>query len=466
MKCHVGGLRPLLLLPFASLLAVVLTTELHAQTCDLSDAPQAVKVDAASSTRFVPSGNTAEVYVQRKHSDTLVVRVFETNEPQVAAPKQVPERLVLSIQPAPEKNGNTSFTPGNSSVVRFVMPTANDSLWQERTFVIRLCDSSTNAQNTDPKSVVAIVGIRISPPVWSRLISLCVLALFYVAFALAVSHVRARPQPLATKYPAAFENRRIYSFWEHLNPVLLMADSFNRGSIQKLQVLLFTFLVAGMVFTIVLTLGYLTDLSPTVAGLLGISAVGAAVAQTTTGNRDRLSFDNWAWLVKKGVLPINTAEKTGPQLSDLVMTNRAFDIYKLQTLIFSVVVAVALLVGGEENLGNFTVPSTLLGILGLSQIAYVSGALAAPPSVADLDAAVTNLRSLETKLQTALALNIDTDADGKLPNPLPSAPVPPPALGAPNAKRLYKTEADQVLIMIESTYGEEVRRELLNPEIA
>ena len=96
MKCHVGGLRPLLLLPFASLLAVVLTTELHAQTCDLSDAPQAVKVDAASSTRFVPSGNTAEVYVQRKHSDTLVVRVFETNEPQVAAPKQVPERLVLS----------------------------------------------------------------------------------------------------------------------------------------------------------------------------------------------------------------------------------------------------------------------------------------------------------------------------------------------------------------------------------
>jgi hypothetical protein len=465
MSSHARGLRPLFLVLLAGLLSPLLATSSRAQDCDLGTAAQAKAVDGASSTRFVPSGATAEVYVQRKHTDALAARVFETDGPQVGAPKIISERPVLSIRPAPEKSGDTRFTPMNSSAVRFVTPGTSNSLWQDHTFVIRLCDSSA-----DPKNVLATVGIRVSPPVWSRLISLGVLAFFYVAFALAVSWVRKRPHPLATKYPA-FARVRIYGFMGHLNPVVLTANAFNRGSIQKLQVLLFTFLVAGMVFTIVLTLGYLTDLSVTVAGLLGISAVGAAVAQTTSTNRDRLSFDNWAWLVKKDVLPINQADESGPRLSDLVMTNREFDIYKLQTLIFSVVVAVALLVGGEENLGTFTVPSTLLGILGLSQVAYVSGTLAAPPSVANLDAAISTLRQLETKLQTALARNIDTDGDGKLPSPLPAAPATLPGLdqrkaNAPNAMGLYEKQADQVEIMLESTLGAEVDRNRLEPAIA
>ena len=53
------------------------------------------------------------------------------------------------------------------------------------------------------------------------------------------------------------------------------------------------------------------------------------------------------------------------------MTNLEFDVYKLQTLIFSVVVAIALLASGEERLSSFTVPDTLLGILGLSQVVLV-----------------------------------------------------------------------------------------------
>jgi len=225
------------------------------------------------------------------------------------------------------------------------------------------------------------------------------------------------------------------------------------------------------VLSLVLTLGYLTDLSVTVAMLLGISAVGAAVAQTASANRDRLTFENWAWLVKKKVLPINEEDQTGPQLSDLVMTNREFDIYKLQTLIFSVVVAVALLLGGEQNLGSFTVPQTLLGILGLSQIVYVSGTLAGPASISDLDQALTHLREMEARLQTAVARNTDTDGDGKLPSPLPDPPSPLPPLEerkshAPNALRLYANLADQVEIMLESTLGAAVHRAQLEPVLA
>jgi hypothetical protein len=107
------------------------------------------------------------------------------------------------------------------------------------------------------------------------------------------------------------------------------------------------------------------------------------------------------------------------------MTGREFDVYKLQTLIFSAVVAVALWVTGEDRLGSFAVPETLLGILGLSQIAYVAGALVRPPSVPDLDKALTELRELEAKLQLAVAHNVDVDKDGNLPMSLPAPPSSP-----------------------------------------
>jgi hypothetical protein len=154
-----------------------------------------------------------------------------------------------------------------------------------------------------------------------------------------------------------------------------------------------------------------------------------------------------------------------------VMTNREFDIYKLQTLIFSVVVAVALLARGEEHLASFSVPETLLGILGLSQVVYISGTLAGAPSVAELDQALKNLRDIEARLQTAVALNIDTDADGKLPTSLPTLPDQLPSLSARrdhavNAMKVYEKLADQVEIMLESTFGAEVDRRRLEPTLS
>jgi hypothetical protein len=450
----------------ASALGLV-PTQLRAQTCGLDQTVPPGQVDAASSTRFVPAGGYGEISLQRKYTDSAVVRVFETDQPKAGAWQVVSEPPVISYKPAPEKDGDR-FTPSNGSVVRFIVPNPKRGFWETRTFVARVCE--TKPGDAKPADAWATVNVPISPPVLSKLVAVAVLAIFYVLFALAVSSVRAQHHPLAAKYPA-FVPARVFGFLAHLNPVVLTANAFNRGSIQKLQVLLFTLLVSGMVLSLVLTLGYLTDLSVTVAMLLGISAVGAAVAQTASANRDRLTFENWAWLVKKKVLPINEEDQTGPQLSDLVMTNREFDIYKLQTLIFSVVVAVALLLGGEQNLGSFTVPQTLLGILGLSQIVYVSGTLAGPASTSDLDQALTHLREMEARLQTAVARNTDTDGDGKLPSPLPDPPSTLPPLEerkshAPNALRLYANMADQVEIMLESTLGVSVPRAQLEPVLA
>ena len=118
---------------------------------------------------------------------------------------------------------------------------------------------------------MAIVIARVSTPAWAKLISAGVIVLFYLGFALAVSTARGQPHPLVTKYPA-FANRQIYGWLKTLDPIILTADAFNRGSVQKLQVLLFSFLVSGMVLSLVLTEGVLSDLSETVALLLGISA--------------------------------------------------------------------------------------------------------------------------------------------------------------------------------------------------
>jgi len=464
MSAWAGTVRLSFFVMLGALLAGVLPAELRAQTCTLESSSQAALIDAASSTHFVLSGGHTQIFVQRKYVDSLIVRVFDAEAKSDGGWKMLSERPVLSIKPAPERD-NQRFTPSTSSVIRFIVPDIANSPWARRTFVVRICDSSSQ-----PASAVAAINIPVSPPVWSKLIALGILLLFYVAFAFTVSRVRQQRHPLATKYPA-YATANPFGFWQHLNPVVLTANAFNRGSIQKLQVLLFSFLIGGMVLSLVLSLGYLTDLSVTVALLLGVSAVGAAVAQTTATSRNRLGFENWAWLVKKEILPINEADQAGPRLSDLVMTDREFDIYKLQTLIFTVVVAIALLVEGEENLGSFAVPQTLLGILGLSQIVYVSGTLATPASVADLDDAITSLRDLETKVQTVIARNADTDADGKLPAPLP----PPPAsltplkdriANAPNATTLYAKKADQVEIMIESTLGAEVDRSKLDPALA
>jgi hypothetical protein len=226
--------------------------------------------------------------------------------------------------------------------------------------------------------------------------------------------------------------------------------------------------VAGMLLSLTLRVGLLSDLSLTVLGLLGISGVGAAVAQATTTTRTRLSFDNWVWLVRRHLVPISEVDDDGPRWGDLVLTNREFDIYKMQTIVFSLVVAAALLVGGEEQLASFTVPEALLGILGLSQIVYLGGVLERPRSINDLNDALSELRTREDTLRTAVTYDTDTDANGKLPK-LPDKPAETrPSLAttkAVTAVQRYRTQARQVALMIESTLEVEVDESKLEPDL-
>jgi hypothetical protein len=138
--------------------------------------------------------------------------------------------------------------------------------------------------------------------------------------------------------------------------------------------------------------------------LLGISGVGSTIAKGADAQRTTISSENRGWLIRKRWLPLNPAPP--PDIAhwrDLFTTDGEFDVYRYQSFIFSLAVGVALIVGGVIQLSSFTIPETLLGILGLSQAVYIGGKLVTPTSMADLNKAIADLRDMETKFRNALS---------------------------------------------------------------
>jgi hypothetical protein len=271
---------------------------------------------------------------------------------------------------------------------------------------------------------------------------------------------------------------RRWTWWECLDPVVLSSDVFDRGSLAKLQILFFTLLVAyGLVF-ITMRTGQLSSISSTVVYLLGISALGALGTKVASTSRDRLSSRNWAWLVSRQVLPINDPGKEGrPRWTDLVMSDAELDIYKLQALVFSVIVGVAMIMGGF-SLATFSVPQELLEILGLSQLVFVGGRFAGATTLGDLDDLVNELRKREQQLRQAAASGIDVDADGKPVLGPDGKPVPPKdgapfktladaRSNVPIAFRRYMDTKDEVAVLLESMVHRSIETKYLdNPLLA
>src|SRR5215213_78968 len=143
---------------------------------------------------------------------------------------------------------------------------------------------------------------------------------------------------------AGVTDKKNLRFLRYLDPVVLTAGANGKGSVSKLQVLFFTIIVFGLLGYVVLRAGILSNVSLTVLGLLGIAGVGAAASKATDVTKNRLDFDNWAWLIRKEWLPPGglAAENTA-KWRDIVTSDGEFDIYRFQSFIFSVVVGGALL---------------------------------------------------------------------------------------------------------------------------
>ncbi|NPT58183.1 hypothetical protein [Paraburkholderia elongata] len=410
---------------------------------------QAAQTVALPVTAVLPSNSDAQFVLHQSLTDGVsprIFRVFEIDDPQ-RRNSVGGELPVISVEPPPPilKPG---YGLNNSVLLRVQLSEPDLFLWDKRYFVLLVCSG-------DRMTGWALTSSLVSDAHISFLICTPVALLVYLLAMSAVLVSRKHVNPLVVKYPAIFGAKQM-DLIDFLNPIHLVANAFNEASVQKTQVLLFSFLVGWLVLALVLRTGTLVDLSPTIVGLLGISGIGAATAQITYQQKTRLSFENWAWLQKREVLT-PPAVPRGPQWRDLVLTNREFDVYKLQTIIFSIAVAASMISGGALNLATFSVPTALLGILGLSQVVYVGGILVRPPAVSDLDDSLTKLRLAGETVAAAKAQKTDTGPDGKL-----LAELPPGQEIAANAQRQYDDLADTVVTMIESTLEVAADRSKLN----
>ena len=238
---------------------------------------------------------------------------------------------------------------------------------------------------------------------WSRFIAVLFCALCYIFATIGTYfvHRRQRVEKVSRK------SGTNYATWlQHLNPVILTAGSNGLGSATKLQVLFFSLLVFGVVTYIWLLTGHLTEMSQTVLLLMGISGIGATASAGTELTKNRLDFENWSWLVNSEWLPKGgVAEENIAQWKDIVTTGGEFDATRFQMITFSLLVGGALLTAGADlmDLSSFEIPSTLLGILGLSQVVYVGGKLTAPPAISDLNTQLQKLRKAESDLRDSLS---------------------------------------------------------------
>src|SRR5262249_16445030 len=178
-------------------------------------------------------------------------------------------------------------------------------------------------------------------------------------------------------------------------------------------------------------------------------------------NRIRLDFQNWVWFVRKGWLaPSGLGAINDASWKDILTTEGQFDVYHFQSLTFSLAVGGALLASGFTDLANFTIPDSLLGVLGLSQVVYIAGKMVAPPSVRELNDLATATRAAEHEFTAAA--NRSTDA---------GAPAPPADLAeairraGPDSYAAYIDKAKNLKIMFRAIFGPDVPDPLIQPAI-
>lgn len=247
------------------------------------------------------------------------------------------------------------------------------------------------------------------------LITLTVIGFIYPGCALMYgfmrqrNHERERSQRPETEWDKLEEPPSLLA---SLDPVQLTANPWGRASLGKLQIFMFTLIVFALLLFYLLRSSVLAAMSNDVMLLMGISAVGAVGGKIAfTANR-RISFQNWAWLIRHGWLPELPGKRDiAPRAkwSELFLDSetKEFDPYSFQMAIFSVIVAVALAQTSLSGLGTFKIPAELLALLGISHAVFIGGKAIDKGGYRELDDKLDEVRKHELNVA---ALNAKTDA--------------------------------------------------------
>lgn len=201
--------------------------------------------------------------------------------------------------------------------------------------------------------------------------------------------------------------------WEHrivLNPLKIIAASNGRTSLSSAQISFFTAVILWVTSYWTFRTGNLVMFDKSVLGLLGITALGTSAGKITDSTRFRLTSQNWSWAKSKHWIKndfTGAPSDHSPGLGDLVSTDHGFDITRLQAVGFSLLVGISLLYAGvtaadTQSFSMITVPNVYLGLIGISQGAYVAGKYTGGNLYRELDTQLDNIRRLEATFVLAL----------------------------------------------------------------
>jgi hypothetical protein len=308
------------------------------------------------------------------------------------------ERQQVKTRPATETDPlvKKGLLHRDSTIVNLLVPDVLEAPWRRAQLYVFTCKDGSPLKVSD-------ATVRVSPGLYSSAAACLIVLLGYLIAAF------------------AFRTTRPPRWSAYLDPIAMSAGADGKASLGKLQILMFSLIVFGLITYFLLRTGGLTEISSTILLLLGIAGIGSTVAKGADNSRTSLTPENRAWLLRKQWVPsqLNPGQ-IDAHWRDLFTTEGEFDVYRYQSFIFSIVVAGALIIGGVTQLSSFEIPQTLLGILGLSQVVYIGGKLVTPTSMADLNKSIEDLRQAEKKFRaSAIAAN-----GGILPANLAAAIVP------------------------------------------
>ena len=336
---------------------------------------------------FLPAGGPVELGLNEKFEEKIHYFAYIERVDGKASNLLGGGAVVASRLPEDHSLVKKGLAEKGDTLLTLRVPASIAGFWQTANIYVWTCEAGS------PKSVSEL-AMPVSSPLYSSIAVWSAILILYVLAAFA----------------SQAADKEAVHWYRYLDPVYMTAGSDGKGSLSKLQILFFSMIIAGLLAYIVARTGVLSDLSQTILLLLGIAGVGSAAAKGTDTKVNRLDPDNAAWLIQKGWLEVGLASTNKASWHDIIASDGEFDVYRYQSCIFSLVVGLSLLAGGINELASFEIPTTLLGILGLSQVVYVGGKLVTPTSLSELNTAINELRALEKKYIDAALARPDPDA--------------------------------------------------------
>jgi hypothetical protein len=387
-------------------------------------------------TNFLPTGQHVDVGVRAKYVEGA--RYFaginrNDGERYLLHRQDVLTRRATEADPLVKKR----ILDEDETIVNLTIPDAISGFWWWKADLY-LYTCSTNGS----PAKVSRADVRLSPhraSLWTSG------AAVFAAYVLSVLVLRRRDHTFS-------------SLRKSLNPVTVSVGPDGKASLSTFQVWMFTLVVAGLFLLFWLQTGMLADLSGTILTLLGISGIGAIAAKGTDQHRNTISAENRAWLLRKNWIPAakTPIDASNASWRDFFTTDGQFDVYRYQSFVFSLVVVAALVAAGVTQLSTFTIPDTVLGIVGLSQVIYIGGKLVTTTNVSDLNTAIADLRDRERKFRD--------DATVKKPGPVASLQEAIQLVGQPSYNA-YKDKAKDVAALFTAVTSIPVGPASLEPSL-